>query len=355
MKFFGRISGKSVRWSIGTSFFLYAVLFTLIKVFKIPPKSRFDGEETDREREYDEAGKRLEVDNIVDYLHKLHNLKGTLQVREGEKKLVQPFHTVKEVFHKADRNGDNYLNSDEITKWINVKTQEHIHEAIVDNYKTFLTIDVRPKNGLISWEEYHSYFLQRNGLTQNNSAVPDGVPSALSGEKLSSRKVQEAIMRGKAAWSETAKNDPAHLNLDEFLSFRHPESSYTSIIYLVDEIFKKFDTDADEVLTEDEFSTVRGDEDDERPKSMTQEENERRREFREMVDLNKDGTATRKEMLAYVDPKNPRHAKEEADTLIELADVDGDGRLSLDEIFNKMDIFLGSKMIDAGDSFHDEL
>lgn len=131
-------------------------------------------------------------------------------------------------------------------------------------------------------------------------------------------------MRGKAAWSETAKNDPAHLNLDEFLSFRHPESSYTSIIYLVDEIFKKFgkflkrairskwesrsfqkflnvfhftDTDADEVLTEDEFSTVRGDEDDERPKSMTQEENERRREFREMVDLNRDGMATRKEML----------------------------------------------------------
>jgi len=56
----------------------------------------------------------------------------------------------------------------------------------------------------------------------------------------------------------------------------------------------------------------------------------------------------------YIDPKNPRHAREEAETLLLLSDTDHDGNLSLREIFNKMDLFLGSKMVDTARNFHDE-
>lgn len=56
----------------------------------------------------------------------------------------------------------------------------------------------------------------------------------------------------------------------------------------------------------------------------------------------------------YIDPKNPRHGREEADTLVIMADSDHDGKLSLKEIFKKMDLFLGSKMVDTARSFHDE-
>lgn len=56
----------------------------------------------------------------------------------------------------------------------------------------------------------------------------------------------------------------------------------------------------------------------------------------------------------YIDPKNPRHAREEAETLIALADVNHDGAVSLTEVLNKMELFLGSKMVDAAKSFHDE-
>lgn len=56
----------------------------------------------------------------------------------------------------------------------------------------------------------------------------------------------------------------------------------------------------------------------------------------------------------YIDPKNPRHAKEEAETLVVLADMNHDGKLSLLEVLNKMDLFLGSKMVDTARSFHDE-
>ena len=50
----------------------------------------------------------------------------------------------------------------------------------------------------------------------------------------------EAIMRDRASWSEAAHTDPDHLNLDEFLAFRHPESSHATILTLVDELLDKF-------------------------------------------------------------------------------------------------------------------
>lgn len=56
----------------------------------------------------------------------------------------------------------------------------------------------------------------------------------------------------------------------------------------------------------------------------------------------------------YIDPKNPRHALEEAETLVTLSDNDHDGSLSLSEVLSKMDLFLGSKMVDIAKSFHDE-
>lgn len=47
-------------------------------------------------------------------------------------------------------------------------------------------------------------------------------------------------MRDRAAWSEAARSDPDALNLDEFLAFRHPESSHATILTLVEELLDKF-------------------------------------------------------------------------------------------------------------------
>lgn len=59
------------------------------------------------------------------------------------------------------------------------------------------------------------------------------------------------------------------------------------------------DRDGDEILTEDEFSTLQTDNDNDNEKSevVTQGEAERRREFREVIDRNNDGKANRKELL----------------------------------------------------------
>lgn len=56
----------------------------------------------------------------------------------------------------------------------------------------------------------------------------------------------------------------------------------------------------------------------------------------------------------YIDPRNPRHAIQEAQHLIELSDINHNKRLSLSEVLSKTDLFLDSKMVDTEKSFHDE-
>lgn len=41
---------------------------------------------------------------------------------------------------------------------------EHISSAVSNNYGLFTLIDVNPKNGVVTWKEYHSYFLKKRGF-----------------------------------------------------------------------------------------------------------------------------------------------------------------------------------------------
>nr|CAD7447801.1 unnamed protein product [Timema bartmani] len=239
------------------------------------------------------------------------------------------------IFNKADTDHNKLLNIQELTVWINAKIQEHIHQALQENVGIFTGIDINPRNGLISWDEYHTYFLKQKGFANKYLENHDKKHKGLS------RSMKEAIMRDRASWSEAARSDPDHLTLDEFLAFRHPESSHATILTLVDELFDKF------VFRRKGMATKKG-------KSLSQGEDERRKEFREVIDRDRDGKADRMELLMYIDPKNPRHAREEAQTLMALSDINHDNNLSLQEILNKMDLFLGSKMVDTARSFHDE-
>ena len=44
-----------------------------------------------------------------------------------------------------------------------------------------------------------------------------------------------------------------------------------------------------------------------------------------------DGVETKREMLAYLDPKHPYRASREAQKIIDAADSDGDGKLQVEE------------------------
>uniref|UniRef100_A0A182J788 EF-hand domain-containing protein n=1 Tax=Anopheles atroparvus TaxID=41427 RepID=A0A182J788_ANOAO len=251
-------------------------------------------------------------------------------------------------FTKADTNGDKQLAVQELAKYINFKIREHIDNAIRNNPIMFVEIDHKPRDGLVSWEEYESYWLRDKGI-QGDSHM-----KKVAFEKLD-RKVKESIARDKALWMEAARTDPLSLTLDEFLSFRHPESSTVNLLNLVDDILRQFDVDGDDHLTVEEFSDVQTTDLGEGKKFiLSQNVRERKEEFTKVIDKNKDGRADRGELLSYVDPRHPRYAIQEATTLFSLADTNNDKKLTLNELFAKSAIFISSKMIHTAESFHDE-
>ncbi|KOX73368.1 45 kDa calcium-binding protein [Melipona quadrifasciata] len=256
------------------------------------------------------------------------------------------------IFQRADTNEDRLLDIQELAKWIHTKITEHISRAMKENVGLFTAIDNNPRNGEVSWEEYHMHFLRSHGFPESYVSSHDKKHSDMS------RTLKESIMRDRARWAEAARNDPERLELDEFLAFTHPESSHRALLQMVEDLFEKFDRDGDEQLTEDEFSDLpsegMGLDLKEDKREAVGGSDDRRKEFRHLIDKNKDGKADRTELLMYIDPRNPRHAIQEAQHLISVSDTNLDGKLNLSEILSKMDLFLGSKMVDTERSFHDE-
>ncbi|XP_066254790.1 45 kDa calcium-binding protein [Euwallacea similis] len=254
-----------------------------------------------------------------------------------------------EVFKQADRDRSSKLDSKELSQWIRIKIVQHISDAVGNNHRLFELIDNNPRNGVVTWREYHSHFLKKRGFAEKYVKAHDE-----KRHRGLRRAVKEQIMKDRALWTEAAKTNPDSLTAEEFLAFTHPESSLANQLSLVDELYDKFDKDGDEFLTENEFAIFQTEGLGDETMVIRQDEQQRRHEFRTAIDLNGDGKADRRELLHYVAPQSPRHADHEAEALLALADTDRDNMLSLGEILAHPDLFLKSKMVDTARSFHDE-
>ncbi|OQR70989.1 reticulocalbin-like, partial [Tropilaelaps mercedesae] len=193
-----------------------------------------------------------------------------------------------EVFVKADVDKNDLLDLLELQTWINAKVKEHFMLAAKENFFTFVSLDT-DHNGRVSWEEFAQSSLVKKGYTKEEAA------KSIKDLKGLPRRLKEQIMLDRAAWFEAA-TDPAGLNIDEFLTFRHPEHSHVSLLNMV----------------------------------------------------------TLQELLLYNDPMNALHAKREAQELIRKADANKDGKLSLKEVLNRSHIFIGSKAVNTAKNIHEE-
>ncbi|XP_018497584.1 45 kDa calcium-binding protein [Galendromus occidentalis] len=245
------------------------------------------------------------------------------------------------MFSNADVNHNQFLELTELQTWINSKVKEHVMQAAKDNLHTFLRID-KNHNGRLAWTEFGEDYLIKQGYSKEDAE------RSIRNLKSLPRRLKEQIMLDRAAWFEAA-TDPGGLNIDEFLTFRHPEHSHVSLLNMVTQIISDLDTDADGVLSEDEFVAV-----DSTEKVSAKKISEKRQEFRSAIDTDKDGKVTLQELIFYNDPSNPLHALREARELIGTADVDKDGKLSLEEVLQKAKLFLGSTAVDTAKNIHEE-
>lgn len=193
---------------------------------------------------------------------------------------------LKFAFRKADSNADGSLSIRELAKYINLKIQDHIDTAIKRNPQIFSEIDKTPIDGLVTWDEYHTHFLKNLKLDLDDNYISNH--DEKKHVKLD-RKAKESLMRDKARWAEVLASDPTSLTLDEFLAFQHPEASTSNLLNLVEDILRHFDVDGDDLLTADEFTNTYSSSADNKKLFLSDNLQERRAEFKKLIDKNHDG------------------------------------------------------------------
>jgi len=251
---------------------------------------------------------------------------------------------IEKAFKKADLDLNGQISMPELKMEIHRKTGEHILKSMRNNMRQFFSLDKKKKNGMVDWEEYYEYYVRTwLGLSDDAIKLLEKSPKSVP------RYIKESISRMKAGWSEVARTNPEALNIDEFLSLEHPESSMSLLLVEVEQLLNKYDVDGDGKLTRSEFTQ------DEFTDLDPEEISEREQEFDLALDKDKNGVAERREMIGHLDPKNKFWASQEAAKLMKAADLDHNNHLSMQELMKQPLMFLESKLVDAQLAFHPEL
>ena len=72
-------------------------------------------------------------------------------------------------------------------------------------------------------------------------------------------------------------------------------------------------------------------------------------------DADGDGSLNKEEVMKWVSPDLEKIAAEEASHLMEETDKDKDGQLTVEEVKDQHELWVGSEATDYGDMLHDEL
>ncbi|GAB1602143.1 45 kDa calcium-binding protein-like [Argonauta hians] len=267
-----------------------------------------------------------------------------------------------EVFEKADTNNDNYLETSELEIWIQRKLEEHLDEAVNETEAMFRYLDTNG-NGFVEWAEYFRKFLEARDydekMIQNYLLTMGGLDfneTMLEYIPLKNPQDKVILMRYQGRWfdaDETTQDNK--LTKEEFLTFRHPEHRDNSMQELAESIIENLDKNRDEKLTVDEFIAL--------PPGIVSEKEarddqnwqaDRKTEFENYIDSNKDGFVNVVELKHYMNPRNPKQIENEAEAIMELIDDDHDQKLSKTEVLRHEDEFISSKMVEIAKNFHDE-
>lgn len=256
------------------------------------------------------------------------------------------------IFGKVDVNRDRKISAKEMQQWIMQKTEEHFQEAMEENKVHFRSVDP-DGDGHVSWDEYKIKFLASKGFNEKEIAEKIKKNEDLKIDE----ETQEVLDNLKDRWFQ-ADNPPTNqlLNEEEFLSFQHPEHSRGMLKFMVKEIVRDLDQDGDKKLTKSEFISLPvGTVENQQAQDIDDDwVKDRKKEFEEVIDANRDGIVTMEELEEYMDPMNEYNALNEAKQMIAVADENQNHHLELEEILKYSEYFTGSKLMDYARNVHEE-
>uniref|UniRef100_A0AC35U519 EF hand n=1 Tax=Rhabditophanes sp. KR3021 TaxID=114890 RepID=A0AC35U519_9BILA len=234
---------------------------------------------------------------------------------------------------KMDTNNDGFVEEAELRDHINFMQKRYVNNDVERTWKNYKQEKVA--EGKLSWADYRELVYGH----------PTGEGQELSDE------YKKMIGRDERRWKVADYNSDDKLDRTEYGCFMHPEDCESMRDIVVTETIEDIDKNKDGVI---EISEYIGDmyRPDDYPELNGKEpewvESEREL-FKEHRDKNLDGKLDRDEMRDWIMPIGFDHADAESKHLIGIADEDKDGKLSLEEIVQHYDTFVGSQATDYGE------
>uniref|UniRef100_A0AC34QDU7 EF-hand domain-containing protein n=1 Tax=Panagrolaimus sp. JU765 TaxID=591449 RepID=A0AC34QDU7_9BILA len=252
---------------------------------------------------------------------------------------------IREMFYKADVDSNGLLTKEELKNQIMENTRKHMDDGKKEAEEAFQEVDT-DGDGKVTWEEYLKKFLLEKKLVDAEH-INEHEEHAFDVE------TRRMIDEEKLTF-EGADADGDGLDTIEWLGFQHPEHSEVMLKGMAEEIMKAFDENRDGVLSRDEFSKdAPGLSTD--PEMDAAYKKEREKEFDTEIDQNHDGQASLKELLDFVNPRNERHANQEVEEIMDIADSNKDEKLSLAELLDNAAALADSAFVKVKKRLHDDL
>ncbi|XP_070396021.1 reticulocalbin-2 isoform X2 [Dermacentor albipictus] len=263
---------------------------------------------------------------------------------------------LKELAIKMDKDKDGFVDRLELIDWIlrsfKLLTQEEAAERFEDEDKN--------GDGKVTWDEHVSEaFGSPQKISDSDSedndlrnlervTVLQNPSQSLSSLVDSVRRSRKQLLEEDDRYFKAADaNGDGVLDKNEFPKFSHPSEFPEMQETLYEETMKRKDVDKDGYLSLEEFTT----EDPDKPLSNEQYIAEKER-FEVDYDKNGDRKLDKEETLNWLLPGNDEVAEQEAEHLIANGDADNDGKLSIQEIIDHHELFVGSEATDYGEHLH---
>ncbi|CDW56113.1 EF hand family protein [Trichuris trichiura] len=237
-----------------------------------------------------------------------------------------------EILIKAiDKNKDGFTDEEELKAHIKHMQKRYLDNDITRSWSNFDAKSLT--NGKLSWDSYKESLY--------------GKPSS---EDELTAEYRDMVLRDESRWKKADTDGDGFLNRDEYGCFLHPESCEHMKDVVVEETLKDMDRNGDSMVDLEEYIN-----DMYRPEDYPDQKKEpewveaERKMFQQYRDKDKDGKLNADELKAWLMPDDFDHAEAEAKHLINVADDDKDQKLSLKEILDHYETFVGSQVTDYGE------
>ncbi|VDK44536.1 unnamed protein product [Anisakis simplex] len=237
------------------------------------------------------------------------------------------------LFPKMDSDGDGFLVEKELKDHIEFMQKRYVNNDVDRTWKNYNEDKI--KEGKLEWKDYREMVY----------GSPDGEGQELSPE------YAKMITRDERRWKAADYDSNGVLDRTEYGCFMHPEDCDHMRDIVVAETIEDIDKNKDgfvdleeyigDMYRPEDYPELNGKE----PDWVASE----RDMFKEHRDKDGDGKLNQDEMRDWIMPVGFDHAEAEAKHLIGIADDNKDGKLSMEEILEHYDTFVGSQATDYGE------